>query len=81
MQQLKWCTELKFMGQKSSPYKLKTIKPIELQTFPESKKSLHGSSSIIDQHHLSSSTISDNNEFNDNSHKVIALASFPGSGK
>lgn len=81
LQQLQWCTELKFMGQKSSPYKLKTT-----ETFPKSSKSSSSKNIQLDQqsqHSLkleSSSTISDNkNEFNE-SDKAVALASFPGSG-
>lgn len=74
------------MGQKSSPYKLKTGKQTELETFP--KISSSNNQNLQPQHHDqhstlkldSSSTISDNkNEFND-SEKAIALASFPGSG-
>jgi hypothetical protein len=73
------------MGQKSSPYKLKTGKQTELETFPKFSSSSNKNLQLHhDQHSTlkldSSSTISDNkNEFND-SEKAIALASFPGSG-
>lgn len=81
LQQLQWCSGLKFMGQKSSPYKLKT----ELETFPKFSSSSTASSNFQHEQQTSkldsSSTISDNkNEFNKNE-KPIALSSFPGSGK
>lgn len=82
--QLQWCRELKFMGQKSSPYKLKAGKPTKFETFPKFSPSNKNPQQQHEQHSTlkldSSSTISDNkNEFNV-SEKPIALASFPGSG-
>lgn len=73
------------MGQKSSPYKLKTGNPTELETFPKFSSSSTASSNFQHEQQTSkldsSSTISDNkNEFN-KSEKPIALSSFPGSGK
>lgn len=94
--QLQWCSELRFIGQKSSPFKLKVM---PLETFPGHKIN-NKNSFVIESNHVMlkssdksddqqnklgivSSTRSDNNEFNDSktSEKLIAaLASFPGSG-
>lgn len=77
--QLQWCSELHFVGQKSSPFKLKVM---PLETFPghkinrnnfviESNHVMLKSSEKSDQPHnndklgIDSSTKSDNNEFND----------------
>lgn len=84
LQQLQWCSALKFMGQKSSPYKLKTGNPTGLETFPKFASSSTASSNFQHEQQTlkldSSSTISDNKiEFNKNE-KPIALSSFPGSG-
>lgn len=92
--QLQWCSELRFIGQKSSPFKLKAM-PIE--TFPGHK--INRNSFVIESNNVMlkssndqpkdnklgivSSTKSDINEFNDNSSSgptIPALASFPGSG-
>jgi hypothetical protein len=76
--QLQWCSELKFLGQKTNPtVKLKNnLKSHELHTFPGQNNN------IINNNKLGtdSSTISDKNEFNENEGKVIGLTSFPGSG-
>jgi hypothetical protein len=78
--QLQWCSELRFIGQKSSPFKLKAMPPLE--TFPGHKINrnnfviesnhvmLKSSSDKSDQHSdnnlgIVSSTKSDNLEFND----------------
>lgn len=88
--QLQWCSELHFIGQKSSPFKLKVM-PIE--TFPGHRVQrknfvmLEPSDGSDQQNNdklgLVSTTRSDNNEFRD-SHvggkPITALASFPGSG-
>lgn len=92
--QLQWCTDLNFVGQSSSPFKLKTM---PLETFPghkisrsnfviESNHAMLKSSDKSDQAHklgIVSSTKSDQNEFNDKesaTKSIVALASFPGSG-
>lgn len=94
--QLQWCSELRFIGQKSSPFKLKVM-PFE--TFPGHKINnknsfviesnhvmLKSSDKSEDQQHklgIVSSTKSDNNEFNESKSSeksIAALASFPGSG-
>ncbi|CRL01941.1 CLUMA_CG015069, isoform A [Clunio marinus] len=77
--QLQWCSELHFMGQKSSPFKLKAM---SLETFPGHK--INRNSFIIESNHvmlketvksdqhnnnflsIASTMKSDNNEFNDN---------------
>lgn len=88
--QLQWCSELHFIGQKSSPFKLKVM-PIE--TFPGHRvqrknfvmlePSDRSDQQNNDKLGLVSTTRSDNNEFRD-SHvggkPLAALASFPGSG-
>lgn len=90
--QLQWCSELHFVGQKSSPFKLKVM---PLETFPghrinrnnfviESNQVVLKSPDSVkgdDKLGIVSSTKSDNNEFNEGGGKPIAaLASFPGSG-
>lgn len=93
--QLQWCSDLRFIGQKSSPFKLKVM---PLETFPGHKINnkisfviesnhvmLKSSDKSDDQQKLGivSSTKSDNNEFKDSGSRekpITALASFPGSG-
>lgn len=78
--QLQWCSELRFVGQKSSPFKLKAM---SLETFPGHK--INRNSFVIESNQIGlkssddksdqpsgdklgivSSTKSDKNEFNDN---------------
>lgn len=94
--QLQWCSELRFIGQKSSPFKLKSM---PLETFPGHK--INRNSFIIESNIVGfkssdksdqpsgdklgvvSSTKSDKNEFTDTQRSeplIPALASFPGSG-
>lgn len=85
LQQLHWCTELKFMDQDGSqmPY----VKPKTKNAFPfrlnnrisahTNQQKQHNANKLLDILG-SSTTISDKNEFIDN--RVIALSSFPGSG-
>ncbi|CAG9804579.1 unnamed protein product [Chironomus riparius] len=89
IQQLQWCTELKFMDQ-SSQKALNSYRKAfhEKARSADRIKHKYEHDSIISNKEqktkkkevTDSSTISDKNEFSDNENKVIALASFPGSG-
>lgn len=68
--QLQWCSELRFIGQKSSPFKLKVM---PLETFPGHK--INRNNFVIESNHVMLKSSSDNNSDQPNDNDKLGIVS------